>query len=91
MKYNSTKKRLTLTEKKDLLQITNTYNEDTFQALLDEFYIWDKKINRENASEKSSIVEERTGNIVNAYNNIIEYSSFSMNVLSLLLFLVLFG
>lgn len=70
----STNEDKTSTEKENLLQISNTYNDDRFQELLDDFYKWDKKINRKNASEKPSIVEERTKNIIKTYNNIIEYA-----------------
>lgn len=57
----------------DLLQSTHVYNKDIFQALVDEFYAWDKKINRKNASEKTEIVQERTENIIKAYNDIIDF------------------
>lgn len=50
------------------------YDEETFQTLIDEFNEWDKKITRKNASERPDIVEYRTQKIIEAYNNLIDFS-----------------
>lgn len=58
----------------DILQSKLTYDKDTFNALLDEFDEWDKKITRKNASEKDEIIELRTKKIINAYNKLVEFA-----------------
>lgn len=67
------------TDEDEILQSTVTYDKDIFNALLDEFDDWDHKIIRKNASQKDDIVAERTENIINSYNNLIEFAKTILN------------
>lgn len=58
----------------EILQSKRIYDTDIFQALLDEFDDWDRKITRKNASEKEDVVELRRNKIISAYNKLIEFS-----------------
>lgn len=78
-KPNSESENKTANENQDetldeLLGSKLKYNKETFQALIEEFNEWDRKITRKNASENADIVELRTKNIIDAYNNIVEFS-----------------
>lgn len=58
----------------EILQSRLTYDKDTFRDLLDTFDDWDRKITRKNASKNDDVVEQRTTEIINAYNNIIDFA-----------------
>lgn len=63
----------------EILQSTVKYDSDTFQALLDEFDLWDRKITRKNASKDEDKIEERTQKIIGAYNNLVEFATPIIN------------
>lgn len=62
-------------DKDPILQSQNIYDADIFNALLDEFDNWDRKITRKNASEKEDIVALRTKKIISAYNKLIDFAN----------------
>lgn len=61
-------------EKEDLLKSKLEFDKGIFEALVDEFYSWDKKVTRKNASENPDKVSLRTEKIIESYNNIIDFS-----------------
>lgn len=70
----NTTKEDTKEKPEDLLTSKLEYDEETLQTLIDNFNEWDRKITRKNASEKQEILEYRTQKIIDAYNNLIDFS-----------------
>lgn len=56
-----------------LTQTKIPYDQEKFDELLSNFDTWDKKITRKNASQNEEKVQERTQEIVKAYNDLVKF------------------